>query len=80
MHNAKLDPHLQNPVPQLRRLVAGFSGSIPGIMGFVVDKVALGWVSSEYFRFPLKILIPPTDQPIIKGLILTASLNNQLEK
>jgi hypothetical protein len=35
-------------VPQLRRLVAGFeSGS--GHVGFVVDKVALGQVSSEYF-------------------------------
>jgi hypothetical protein len=25
-------------------------------MGFVVDKVALGWVFSEYFGFPFQIL------------------------
>jgi hypothetical protein len=38
----------------LKRLVAGFpleSGS--GHVGFVVDKVALGRVTSEYFHFPV---------------------------
>jgi hypothetical protein len=44
--------------PYLRRLVAGFpawrSGFEPGSghVGFVVDKVALGQVFSEYFGFP----------------------------
>jgi hypothetical protein len=28
-------------------------------VGFVVDKVALGQVFSEYFGFPLSIFIPP---------------------
>jgi hypothetical protein len=28
-------------------------------VGFVVDKVALGQVFSEYFSFPLPIFIPP---------------------
>jgi hypothetical protein len=28
-------------------------------MGFVVDKAALGQVFSEYFGFPLPIIIPP---------------------
>jgi hypothetical protein len=28
-------------------------------VGFVVDKVALGQVFSEYFGFPLPIFIPP---------------------
>jgi hypothetical protein len=34
--------------------------SIPGSghVGFVVDKVALWWVFSEYFTFPLPITIP----------------------
>jgi hypothetical protein len=27
-------------------------------VGFVVDKVALGWVFSEYFGFPQPIFIP----------------------
>jgi hypothetical protein len=45
-------------VPQLRRLVAGFlsrrHGFEPrsGHVGFIVDKVALGQVFSEYFGFP----------------------------
>jgi hypothetical protein len=45
-------------VPELRRLVAGFSPQRPGFeprsghVGFVVDKVALGQVFSEYFGFP----------------------------
>jgi hypothetical protein len=40
------------------RLVAGFSPLRPGFdpgsgkVGFVVDNVALGQVSSKYFRFP----------------------------
>jgi hypothetical protein len=37
---------------QLRRLVAGFPGSSPGHVGFVMDKVALGHVFSEDFGFP----------------------------
>jgi hypothetical protein len=45
-------------IPKLKRLVAGFplrrsgfdSGS--GQVGFVVDKVSLGRVFSEYFGFP----------------------------
>jgi hypothetical protein len=41
-------------------------------MGFVVDKVALGQVFSEYFGFPcLSIFIPPispqSPSPIIRG-------------
>jgi hypothetical protein len=46
------------PVPQLRRLVAGFPPRRrPGFdprsdhVGFVVDKVALGQVFSEFFGF-----------------------------
>jgi hypothetical protein len=44
-------------VPQLRRLLAGFTLRRPGFdpesghMGFVVDKVALKQVFSEYFGF-----------------------------
>jgi hypothetical protein len=44
--------------PYLKRLVAGFPPRRPGFdpgsgqVGFVVDKVTLGQVSSEYFRFP----------------------------
>jgi hypothetical protein len=44
--------------PQLKRLVAGFPPRRPGFnpgsgqVGFVVDKVALGQVFSEYFGFP----------------------------
>jgi hypothetical protein len=40
-------------------------------VGFVVDKVALGQVFSEYFCFPLPIFIPPispqSPSPIIRG-------------
>jgi hypothetical protein len=40
-------------------------------VGFVVDKVALGQVFSEYFGFPLPIFIPPispqSPSPIIWG-------------
>jgi hypothetical protein len=49
-------------VPLLRRFVAGFpprrSGFYPrsGYMGFMVDKVALGQVFSEYFSFPYEFL------------------------
>jgi hypothetical protein len=45
-------------VPQLRRLVVEFPPRRPGFdprsshVGFVVDKVALGQVFSEYFAFP----------------------------
>jgi hypothetical protein len=45
-------------VPWLKRLVAGFPPRRPGFdprsghVGFVVDKVALGQVFSEYFGFP----------------------------
>jgi hypothetical protein len=48
-------------VPQLRRLVAGFPSWRPGFylrsshVGFVVDKVALGQVFSEYFCFPCQM-------------------------
>jgi hypothetical protein len=44
--------------PQLKQLAAGFSPRRPGFkpgygqVGFVVDKVALGQVFSEYFGFP----------------------------
>jgi hypothetical protein len=44
--------------PELKRLVAGFPPRRPGFnprsghVGFVVDKVALGQVFSEYFGFP----------------------------
>jgi hypothetical protein len=53
-------------IPQTGRAVAqavsrwrpGFEpGS--GHVGFVVDKVALGQVFSEYFGFPMPIFIPP---------------------
>jgi hypothetical protein len=49
---------LKQAMPQLRQLVAGFSPWRPGFkpgsghVGFVVDKVALGQVFSEYFGFP----------------------------
>jgi hypothetical protein len=40
--------------PKLKRLVAGFPPRRPGSghVGFVVDKVVLGQVFSEYFDFP----------------------------
>jgi hypothetical protein len=37
-------------MPQLRQLVAGFD-PMSGHVAFVVDKVALGQVFSEYFGF-----------------------------
>jgi hypothetical protein len=49
-------------VPQLRRLVAGFPPWRPGFdhrsghVGFVVDKVALRQVFSEYFGFSCQFL------------------------
>jgi hypothetical protein len=49
---------LKKAVPQLKRLVAGFPPRRPGFdprsgyVGFVVDKVALGQVFSEYIGFP----------------------------
>jgi hypothetical protein len=40
-------------------------------VGFVVDKVALGQIFSEYFGFPCTILIPPispqSTSPVIRG-------------
>jgi hypothetical protein len=47
---------LTKAVPQLKRLVAGFPRRRPGfefeqLVGFVVDKAALGHVFSEYFGF-----------------------------
>jgi hypothetical protein len=40
-------------------------------VGFVVDKVALGQVFSEYFEFPFPIFIPPISpqsaSPVIRG-------------
>jgi hypothetical protein len=48
--------------PWLRRLVAGLSPRRLGFdsgsvhVGFVVDKVALGQVSPDYFGFPMSIL------------------------
>jgi hypothetical protein len=33
-------------------------------VGFVVDKVALGQVFSDYFGFPLPIFIPPISSTI----------------
>jgi hypothetical protein len=50
--------HTDKAVPQLRRLVAFFPPRRPGFkpgsanVRFVVDKVALGQVFSEYFGFP----------------------------
>jgi hypothetical protein len=38
-------------VPELRRFVTGFDPR-PGHVGFVVDKVALGYVFYDYFGFP----------------------------
>lgn len=52
-------------MPLLRRLVVGFPPRRPWFepgsvhVGFVFDKMALGPVLSEYFRFPPP-LIPPT--------------------
>jgi hypothetical protein len=36
--------------------------------GFVADKVAMGKFFSEYSRFPLQILIPPT-APLLSSII-----------
>jgi hypothetical protein len=49
-------------MPQLKLLVTGFSPWRPGFnpgsgqVRFLVDKVVLGWVFSEYF---VPIFIPP---------------------
>jgi hypothetical protein len=57
---------MSKTVPYLRRLVTGFPPRRPGFepssgqVGFVVDKVVLGQVFSEYFGFPLAIFILPT--------------------
>jgi hypothetical protein len=55
--NSSFTVNMQMVVPQLTRLVAGFPPRRPGFdpsstWRFVVDKVALGQVSSEYFGFP----------------------------
>jgi hypothetical protein len=44
--------------PNLKRLVAGFTPQRPGSgqVGFVVVKVAVGQVFSEYFGFPCQSL------------------------
>jgi hypothetical protein len=50
-------------VPQFRRLVAGFPLRRTGFdpksrhMGFMVDKMALGQVFSQYFSFPSQFLL-----------------------
>jgi hypothetical protein len=46
---------------------AAVRGSRPGLVtwDFVVDKVALGQVFSEYFGFPCQISIPPIAPKII---------------
>ena len=46
------DNIISKAVPQLKRLVAGFPPRRSGPVGFVMDKVALGQVFSEYFGFP----------------------------
>jgi hypothetical protein len=63
----KTEPHnnhvlrYKQAVPLLRRLVAGLSPRRPGFtpvsvhVGFVVDKVALGQVSSDFFGFSLSL-------------------------
>jgi hypothetical protein len=49
---------LHRAVPQARQLVTGFTPRCPGFerrsdqVRFVVDEVALGHVSFEYFGFP----------------------------
>jgi hypothetical protein len=45
-----------------RRITTAEPGFEPrlGHVGFVVDEAVLSEVFSEYFRFPLSILIPPT--------------------
>jgi hypothetical protein len=58
--NVKHYYYIGMAVTQLRRLAAGFQPRWPGFdlrschAGFVVDKVALGQVFSEYFGFPCK--------------------------
>jgi hypothetical protein len=53
-------------VPYLGRLATGFIQRWPGFepvsshVGFVVDNVALGQVSSEYLAFPCQSFIRPT--------------------
>jgi hypothetical protein len=48
---------LKEAVPLLRRLVTGGPGASPGqvMWDFVVDKVVLGQVFSEYFSFPYQV-------------------------
>jgi hypothetical protein len=49
------------PASELAKTVHALDRFEPGSgqVGFVVDKVALGQVFSEYFDFPLPIFIPP---------------------
>jgi hypothetical protein len=57
-NHSKIKVTWREVVPQLRRLLAGFPPRRPGFepssryVGYLVDKVALGQVFSEYFEFP----------------------------
>jgi hypothetical protein len=64
-------------VPQLRRLVAGFPLRRPGFepasskVESVVDRAAVGRVSSEHFGFPshsfIPLIVPQSSPSIIQG-------------
>jgi hypothetical protein len=60
-------------VPYLRRLVAGLPQRLPGFdprpshVGFVVAKVALGQVLSEYFGFPCQLSFHQTLHTHLSG-------------
>jgi hypothetical protein len=69
-----LEAKIGKAAPYLKRLVAGFPPRRPGFdpwsaeVGFVVDKVALGQVFSEYFGFPCqssfdRIILHPHNHP-----------------
>jgi hypothetical protein len=61
-HTEKQKKIFRLAAPQLKRLVAGFPPRRPGFdpgsgqVGYVVDKVALRQVFSEYFGFPCQSL------------------------
>jgi hypothetical protein len=63
-YKTKTNP-IMDAVPQFRQTVAGFPRRRPEFnprssdVGVVVDKVALGQSSSEYFGYYQPILIPP---------------------
>jgi hypothetical protein len=65
-----------------KRLVASFPPRRPGFdprsgyLGFVVDKVALREVFSDYFGFSMQILIPPT--ALHSLIIVSSTLYNQV--